>query len=77
MSEEDEQIKKFEMVTKNQKKKYADEIEYREEMGACKGGLEAAYNIFMVNPSSYNFSILESKMMRYQNIRCNCYYGDE
>tara|TARA_R100000458_G_C8012201_1_gene75700 strand:- start:47 stop:283 length:237 start_codon:yes stop_codon:yes gene_type:complete len=74
--EEDEQMKKFNMVTKNQKTKYANEIEYREEMGACKGGLEAAYNIFMVNPSSYNFNILESKMMRYQNIMCNCYYGE-
>ena len=76
MNEEDEQMKKFNMVTKNQKTKYANEIEYKEEMGACKGGLEAAYNIFMENPSSSNFSILESKMMRYQNIMCNCYYGE-
>tara|TARA_B100000214_G_C23918792_1_gene605027 strand:+ start:117 stop:350 length:234 start_codon:yes stop_codon:yes gene_type:complete len=77
MKEQDEQMTKFDMVTKNQKKKYENEIEYREELGACKGGLEAAYEIFMVNPSSMNFSILESKMMRYQNITCNCYYGDE
>jgi hypothetical protein len=76
MNEDDKQMKKFNMVTKNQKAKYSNEIEYREEVGACKGGLEAAYEIFMVNPSSNNFSILESKMMRYQNIVCNCYYGE-
>jgi len=73
---EEEQLKKFNMVTKNQKSKYANEIEYKEEVGACKGGLEAAYEIFMVNPSTVNYSILESKMMRYQNITCNCYYGE-
>tara|TARA_Y100001963_G_scaffold128616_1_gene183118 strand:- start:37 stop:267 length:231 start_codon:yes stop_codon:yes gene_type:complete len=76
MSEEEEQLKKFNIVTKSQKTKYANEIEYREEVGACKGGLEAAYEIFMVNPSTVNYSILESKMMRYQNITCNCYYGE-
>ena len=76
MNEEEEQLKKFNMVTKNQKSKYANEIEYKEEVGACKGGLEAAYEIFMVNPSTVNYSILESKMMRYQNITCNCYYGE-
>ena len=76
MNEDDEQMKKFNMVTKNQKTKYKCEIEYREEVGACEGGLKAAYNIFIVNPSSYNFTILESKMMRYQNIMCNCYYGE-
>jgi len=76
MNEEEEQLKKFNMVTKNQKSKYANEIEYKEEVGACKGGLEAAYEIFMVNPSTVNYSILESKMMRYQNIMCNCYYGE-
>jgi len=76
MNEEEEQLKKFNMVTKNQKSKYANEIEYKEEVGACKGGLEAAYEIFMLNPSTVNYSILESKMMRYQNITCNCYYGE-
>ena len=76
MNEDKEQLKKFDMVTKNQKTKYSNEIEYREEVGACKGGLEAAYEIFMANPSSMNYSVLESKMMRYQNIICNCYYGE-
>ena len=76
MNEDKEQMKKFDMVTKNQKAKYSSEIEYREEVGACKGGLEAAYEIFMANPSSMNYSVLESKMMRYQNITCNCYYGE-
>jgi len=76
MNEEDEQMTKFNMVTKNQKTKYNCEIEYKTEVGACKGGLEAAYDIFMANPSSYNFTILESHMMRYQNITCNCYYGE-
>jgi len=74
---EDEQLEKFNNVTKNQQTKYKCEIEYRTEVGACKGGLEAAYSIFMANPSPYNYTILESHMMRYQNIICNCYYEEE
>ena len=76
MNEESKQKDKFERVTHNQDKVYKCEIAYKTEVGACKGGLEAAYEIFMVNPSTMNYSILESKMMRYQNITCNCYYGE-
>ena len=73
MNEKSEQMEKFDRVTKNLKEKYPCEIEYRTEVGGCKGGLEAAYKIFMGNPSAMNYNVLESHMMLYQHIICNCY----
>lgn len=72
-----EQMEKFDRVTSNQQEMYKNEIEYREEVGACKGGLEAVFEMFMKNPSTINFDLMESYMMRYQNIICNCYYSEE
>ena len=77
MSKRSEQMDKFEKVTHNQHEVYKNNIEYRTEVGACKGGLEATFEMFMENPSSMNFSLLESHMMRYQNILCNCRVKEE
>ena len=77
MNEKSEQMNKFEEVTRSQKEVYENEIEYREEVGKCKGGVWAAYELFIDNPSAFNFSILETKMMRYQNVLCNCRVKEE
>jgi hypothetical protein len=71
-----EQLRKFRSVTSEQKEMYDSKMEYMGLVGQLKAELEVVFEEFIVNPNSIGFDLLETKMMQYQNIRCNCDYED-
>ena len=71
---ENTQLNKFSSVTSDQKERYDSKMEYMGEVGKCREELKVAFEEFIELPSSMGFVVLESKMMKYQNVRMNCTY---
>ena len=71
---ENTQLNKFSSVTEDQKERYNSKMEYMGEVGKCREELKVAFEEFIELPSSIAFVVLESKVMRYQNVRMNCTY---
>ncbi len=72
-----EQLKRYNDVTSDQKEIYPNRMEYMGEVGKSREEVKVAFQDFITHPNTDAYTLLETKMMQYQNIVVNRTYKED